>query len=252
MEAGGQPVFQDEFFLDRNPAAWALIELFEYLPGVIFYAKDRESRYRAANQAMLAAKNLSDPAELLGKTDHDFHPPLLADAYVAEDRRVMKLGHALPNQVWFIIDRSGRPGWFNSSKTPLRNLEGAVIGIAGVRYSIETPEDRQRQFKALAPVIHYLEQHYMEPVSMKQMASLAGISSTHLNRQFSQIFNMSPTRFLHALRIEKARHLLASTNLAIGEIALETGYYDQSHFTRHFRRLTNLSPRAYRQRFRER
>jgi len=251
MSAKVDALYEQDGFLEESPAALALIGLFDYLPGVIFYAKDRQSRYRAANQAMLTAKNLRLPEELLGRSDHDFHPRVLADAYVAEDKRVMKLSGPLPNQIWFIIDRSGRPGWYNSSKTPLTNQAGKVIGLAGVRYAIQTPEDRQRQFRAIAPVIQYLEQHYTEQVSMKQMAELAGISSTHLNRQFDQIFGMSPTRFLHSLRIEKARQLLVHSKANVGEIALETGYYDQSHFTRHFRALTQLSPRAFRQRFQE-
>jgi AraC-like DNA-binding protein len=239
-------IYQHASFLDKNPAAWGLMQLFDYLPGVIFYAKDRQSRYVAANRAMLAAKNLKDPARLLGRTDADFHPGALAEAYMAEDRKVMEKSHALPNEIWFVLDRRGRPGWFNSSKLPLLDAQGLVAGLAGVRYAIETPKDRDRQFQALAPVIRFLEEHYTEVVSMKQMCELAGMSSTHFNRRFGELFRMSPTRFLHSLRIDKARQLLAHTSLSIGDIAMETGYHDQSHFTRHFRQLTGMTPRTCR------
>jgi len=239
-----------ETFFTSDPRVAALVDLFDCLPGVIFYAKDRESRFVAANQAMLAAKDLGAPEDLFGKTDHDFHPPVLAEAYVAEDRQVMEGGVALRNRVWFVIDRMGRPGWFNSSKVPLRDSSGDVVGIAGVRYAIETPEDRRRQFRRLAPVIRHLEEHYTEPVSMKEMAELAGMSTTHFNREFHGIFRLSPTRFLHALRMEKARQLLAKTERPVGEIALETGYHDQSHFTRHFRRAMGMTPREFRRTFR--
>jgi len=237
-------------FFEHRPAAAALIELFDCLPGVIFYAKDRDSRYMAANRAMLAAKEIRDPGDLLGRTDRDFHPAVLADAYIAEDRRVMERGRPLMNQVWFVVDRSGRPGWFNSSKVPLRDEAGGVIGIAGVRYAIETPEDRERQFRSLAPVIRHLEEHYSTNVPMKAMAKLAGISSTHFNRRFALLFGMSPTRFLHSLRVEKARQLLVHTDQAVGEIALETGYHDQSHFTRHFRQLVGMTPGRFRSQYR--
>ncbi len=239
-------------FLEDNPAALAIIELFDRIPGVIFYAKDRESRYIAANRAMLEAKDLTDPADLLGRTDRDFHPPVLADAYLAEDAWVMERNRSLPGQIWFVLDRSGRPGWFNSSKVPLRDAGATVVGLAGVRYAIATPEDRERRFKQLAPVIRHLEEHYTESVSMERMAALAGISTTHFNRRFTEVLGMAPTRFLHSLRIEQARQLLARTDRSIGEIALDTGYHDQSHFTRHFRKLTGVTPRIYRQRFRNR
>jgi AraC-like DNA-binding protein len=250
-ETGARLDFYQPLF-EKCPTAAALIELLDYLPGVIFYAKDRESRYIAANRAMLVAKEIEDPGDLRGRSDRDFHPAVMADAYIAEDRRVMENGRSLTNQIWFVVDRSGRPGWFNSSKVPLRDESGEVIGIAGVRYAIETPEDREKQFRGLAPVIRYLEENYTSSVPMSAMARLAGISSTHFNRQFTFLFGMSPTRFVHSLRVEKARQLLIHTDESVGGIALETGYHDQSHFTRHFRRLTGITPGQFRSRFRGR
>lgn len=236
--------------LDPSLPATALIALFDCLPGVIFYAKDRESRYLAANRAMLLAKELRAPEDLIGKSDRDFHPAALADAYIAEDREVMREGQPVLNRPWFVIDRSGRPGWFNSSKVPLREASGAIIGVAGVRYPVETPEDRERHFRDLAPVVRHLEEHFADPVSMAAMAKLAGLSPTHFNRRFRQIFGMAPSRFLHALRVEKARQLLVETRRSVGEVAVETGYHDQSHFTRHFRKLTGMAPGKYRAEFR--
>jgi len=233
-----------------NLPSAALIALFDCLPGVIFYAKDRESRYLVANRAMLQAKDLRTPEELIGKSDRHFHPAALADAYIAEDRDVMREGLPALNRPWFVIDRSGRPGWFNSSKVPLFDDSGAIIGVAGVRYPVETPEDRKRHFRDLAPVVKYLEKHYSDAVSMVEMARLAGLSSTHFNRRFREVFGMPPSRFLHALRVEKARQLLVETRRSVGEIAAETGYHDQSHFTRHFRKLTGMAPGRYRSEFR--
>lgn len=251
MASNSSSIHYRQSFFENNPVAWALIELFDSLPGVIFYAKDTDSCYTAANQAMLDAKNLKHANELLGRTDRDFHPAVLADAYIAEDRRVIEQGLAQNERIWFIIDRHGRPGWFSQSKIPLKNLEGEVIGVAAVRYAIETPEDRMRQFKTLAPVIRFFEKHHAESISMKKMAQLAEMSATHFNRSFMEIFAMSPTRFLHCLRIERARLLLAHSDQGIGEIAIDTGYHDQSHFTRHFSKLTGVTPRVYRLRFRQ-
>jgi AraC-like DNA-binding protein len=240
----------DERFFARHPLATDLASLFDHLPNVIFYAKDRESRFVAANAAMTEAKPLKDPRSILGCTDYDFHPPALADAYVAEDRRVMEQDHGLPNQLWFVLDHRGRPGWFNSSKVPLRDRAGKVVGIAGVRYAVAAPHEAEERFRTLAPVIRHLENHYAENVSMKAMAELVGLSSTHLNRSFQDLFGVTPTRFLHSMRIEKARQLLAGTDRKVGAIAHETGFHDQSHFTRHFRRQTGMTPRSYRVRFR--
>jgi AraC-like DNA-binding protein len=229
------------------PGLQNLLALFDCLPPeVIFYAKDRHSRFIAANTAMLAAKSLTEPAQLLGHSDHDFHPPAMADAFVAEDRRVMDSGRAQLRKLWFVIDPKGRPGWFVSSKVPLLDSVGVVVGLAGLRYPIETPHERTRQFKRLAPAVRHLERHYTEAVSMAALAEACGFSTTHFNRAFRALFGMNPTRFLHCLRIEKARQMLAKTERPLAEVSHATGYYDQSHFTKHFREITGLTPKQFR------
>lgn len=245
-------LFVSDTFFEGQSLAKSLVALLNQLPDAIFYAKDIDSRYVAANQAMLESKRVEQAVGIIGCRDHEFHPPMLAEAYVAEDRDVMNGRRALTNQIWFVLDRSGRPGWFNSSKVPLFDDRDEVIGVAGIRTAVETPEQLRDEFQLLAPVLHHLESHYAEPISMKDMARLAKLSSSHFNRQFSDLFGMSPTRYLHSMRIEKARYLLESTFRTLHAIALDTGYYDQSHFTRHFRKHTGLTPRAYRERFRPR
>lgn len=239
----------DRRFFRAHPLAASVLELFEHLPEVVFYAKDAAGRFVAANSTMLATKELRDPAELLGRTDRDFHPPALAEAYMREDRAILESGRPLPNQSWLVIDRAGRPGWFRSSKTPLLAGSGKVVGVGGVRYAISSREDRLAQFQNLAAAVQHLERHHAEPVSTAQLAKLAGLSVTHFNRRFAEIFRQSPRQFLISFRVEKARHLLATTDLSIGEVSARTGFFDQSHFTRHFRKLTGLTPIRYRRRF---
>lgn len=245
------PAIDEEFFA-AHPAVQGVLDLFDYLPGVIFFAKDLESRFVAANAAMLAVKELHDPKDILGRTDIDFHPPALAQAYITEDREIMESNRPLANQSWFIIDQNGRPGWFRSSKTPLHADDGKVVGIAGVRYAISTPDERKHQFQNLTAAIQFLEENYTESISAAQLAEIAGLSVTHFNRRFSELFRMSPNRFLQSLRIDKARHLLVHSEDPIGEVAIESGFYDQSHLHRHFTKVTGMTPKQYRKRFRSR
>lgn len=240
----------DHRFLSRTTDISSFLDLFEFLPEIVFYAKDLQSRFVAANANMLASKNLTDPFQILGKTDRDFHPPALADAYMKEDRDIMESGDPLPNQSWFIIDKNGAPGWFRSSKAPILSLYGEVIGIAGVRYPIATPDEWNRQFQDLASAVHHIEEHYADAISSEELAKLSGISVTHFNRRFSQVFRMSPRQFVIAVRVERARHLLSLSEEPVGDVALATGFYDQSHFTRHFQKVTGMTPSRYRKKFR--
>ena len=95
MHAESAAQFQESFFR-RNPLAESVIALFDLLPHTYFYAKDQDSRFVKTNQLFLENHGLQHEHEAIGRTDHDFHPPLLAKAYIEEDRRVMTSGRPLP------------------------------------------------------------------------------------------------------------------------------------------------------------
>lgn len=109
--------FQQKFFA-RYPGLQPLMELFEHVPELCFYAKDRKSRFVRLNRANLAVYGVKDEESLLGRSDRDFHPPSLAEGYIAEDQRVMKSGPVL-NQTWLVPFLNGPMQWFVSSKMPL-------------------------------------------------------------------------------------------------------------------------------------
>lgn len=239
----------DHAFFSRYPTARDALALFDFIPGIIFYAKDRQGRYVAANVAMLTSKRLTQPEQFLGYDSSFFHPPALAKAYMDEDERVMRDGAIYANQTWFVIDRDGTPGWFSSTKVPLRDALGEVIGLVSTRYPVATPDDGSARFQKLTPGIRYLEAHFHQRIAMETLAELCGLSVAQFNRRFNAMFRTSPKQFLMALRIEKVRQCLASTSMTISDIACSTGFYDQSHLTRHFRKITGMTPRAYRKRF---
>jgi len=193
---------------------------------------------------------LSDENDLLGRTDREFQPPALAEAYHAEDRRVMEAGRTIANQVWLVPHVRGTPQWYVSSKTPLFDPQSQVIGIAGVMYPVATPEEQATFFGELAPVVDYIDRHYTEPISMAEMAAKANLSTTHFNQRFRVIFRMPPTEYLLSLRMQHARRLLSETSMTITQIGTEVGFFDQSHFTKRFRRVTGMTPLGYRKRFR--
>jgi transcriptional regulator GlxA family with amidase domain len=139
--------------------------------------------------------------------------------------------------------------WFVSSKTPLIDGSGEVVGIAGVMYPIETPGEEQSRFGRLGPAIKYMEEHFCDEFSMSDLAERSELSATHFHRLFRHLLRMSPTEYLLALRIQEARRLLAMTSHSVAEVAFATGFYDQSHFTKRFRHATGMTPRQYRRSF---
>jgi len=85
-----------------------------------------------------------------------------------------------------------------------------------------------------------------EPMDISSIAQEVGVHPTHLSRVFRRHYGCSPGQYLRRLRIERACSLLAQSRKPLSTIALATGYADQSHFTRHFKRATGVTPGAYR------
>jgi len=85
-----------------------------------------------------------------------------------------------------------------------------------------------------------------EPLTLAEIASACGLSVSHFTRAFRQSTGAPPHRWLLRRRVDHAKALLVTTEVALGQVALACGFADQSHFTRVFRRATGASPGAWR------
>jgi AraC-like DNA-binding protein len=95
--------------------------------------------------------------------------------------------------------------------------------------------------RTVARVRDYLHSMYQHQVSVADLAQAAGVSGTHVIRAFSAGTGMPPHAYLVSLRVERAKALLREGR-STAEVALEIGFYDQSQLTRHFKRLTGVTP----------
>jgi AraC family transcriptional regulator len=98
----------------------------------------------------------------------------------------------------------------------------------------------------LRRVIDYISDNYESDLSLTDLASEAGVSPYHFAREFKKSTGHAPHQYLIKLRVERARALLAESELPIVEVGLRAGFSSQSHFTRLFRRLIGVTPKAYR------
>jgi AraC family transcriptional regulator len=85
-----------------------------------------------------------------------------------------------------------------------------------------------------------------QDIALAVVAEKVGMSRYHFSRVFKQSMGLSPISYIAQQRIERAKKLLAETDVPIAEIALRTGFSGQSHFTTSFRRLMGLTPRSFR------
>jgi AraC family transcriptional regulator len=112
-------------------------------------------------------------------------------------------------------------------------------------------EDSSRTAGRLAPrqlrrVTEYIVEHLSETVRLRDLAAITGLSQSQFGRAFKASTGLSPHRWQLDARIDRAQQLLLSGELPLAEIALVTGFAEQSHFCRVFKNLIGTSPGAWR------
>ncbi len=98
----------------------------------------------------------------------------------------------------------------------------------------------------ITPVMHYLETHYIKKHNLEQLATLAHVSISTLQRAFKENLGVSPMDYLIRLRLRKAAELLYNPTLNITEVAQQCGFQDVNYFSRAFKKIQQCSPSSYR------
>ncbi|MEN8374330.1 MAG: AraC family transcriptional regulator [Gemmatimonadota bacterium] len=127
-------------------------------------------------------------------------------------------------------------------------VDAALLEALAVLARHEAP--RARNGSRLAPwlerVRDRLHDDFRDPPAAARLAADAGVSASHLSRAFRDAFGCSIPRYLRDLRVRRAALLLAETPDPVSAVALDAGFYDQSHLTRSFRAALGVTPSAYR------
>jgi AraC family transcriptional regulator len=99
----------------------------------------------------------------------------------------------------------------------------------------------------LRAVLEYLEEHLDAAPTLAEIAAVAGLNPCHFARQFKAATGLPPHQYVITRRVERAKRLLrAGTDLSLAEVAARAGFYDQSQFSHHFKRLVGVTPGQYR------
>lgn len=104
----------------------------------------------------------------------------------------------------------------------------------------------RRKLHELSGVIEYINTHYLESVTVTDLADVASLSVSHFMRLFKQCFDTSPVNYVIQLRLLHACELLRETSASVGEIAYDVGFKDSNYFTRQFKQIIGRTPTQYR------
>lgn len=222
-----------------------VVELLDYVDDLLLWIKDAEGTYQWVNTAFMLNFSFTSRAEIIGRNDFDILRPVLAHQYRIDDERVLA-GERIRSRVELVgrFDHTSR--WCMTSKIPLHDESGQVVGTVGITRPIEKLSQVRTDDSPLAAAISYVGQNFSETLTNLELAKLCGLSVRAFERQFQSAYGLSPHEYVRNLRVRMSCHALVFSKKSLAEIATDFGFSDQSHFTKEFRRLMKETPRAYR------
>lgn len=239
-----------QFFAALQPGQ-LLASLFNAIPGVYYFVKDSEGRFMGASSSFARMFGESSVEALIGKTDYDYSPDFLADAFYADDQSVIQTGRAIFDKVELVPTSDGSLDWLCTSKVPLFDERGAVIGLAGITRVIRDSDAVYADHPEMHRIVDYVRAHYREKLSISDMAQEGGISVSTQERLFRKLFGLTPLMYLQKTRLNAACSMLRDTDIDLARIAVDCGFNDQTSMTRLFRLELKITPLKYRRRFSE-
>ncbi len=228
-------------------AHFMLLEpVFDAMPDIVFFVKDREARYAMVNRTLARRCGYKDDkTRLLGRTAEDVFPRRFGRIYTAQDQAVIAQGNQLIDQLELHLYPGREPGWCMTCKQPLLDAAGSIVGLAGISRDLQAAESTHPAYSRLAAVVQHIQENYVQPLNMRELAHMANMSIAQLERYFHKVFHLTPRQVLLKTRLDAATALLL-THDKVTDVAALCGYTDHSAFTRQFKATVGITPTEYR------
>ena len=107
---------------------------------------------------------------------------------------------------------------------------------------------KKKKFK-IQKMCDYIDQNFIGRISAREVAKSAGLSLSRALHLFKEETGMSFSQYINKLRIDYGKYLLLNTDINIADLASEVGFYDQSHFTKNFKKMERMTPSSFRKKY---
>ena len=235
-----------EEFLNSISPGRGFERLFDHIPGILFFAKDREGHLLAANRALLDLYGYPDESEFWGTTDFDHLPGSLGEKFRKDDLRVIQTGEPMLEIVEIFMNRTGNPAWFLTNKLPILSRRGEVIGVMGTIQDYEEQRKLLPVDSDLTPALEHIQRNYHREISVPKLAEMSGLSVRQFERRFKDHLKTTPQQFIVKMRVHATCDDLRRTKRSLADIATDFGFYDQAAFSKYFKKHMGMTPMQYR------
>lgn len=240
MEAGAR------IFLSTLRDEGSFVEIFDLIPDMYFYIKDRNSQWILCNQASLRLFHIRGNKDVFGSTERDYFPPTIAGAIYADDQKVINNGERIINRVELIVGENGYLTWVSTHKIPLYDKQDTIVGLVGTSSILKQSDVLPEGYQRFRKVIDYIQENLANRIDVSILAEMSCLSNSQFRKVFRQQFRHAPREFILRTRLQAASKLLLQTNKPIIQVALDCGFTDQSYFTRQFSKFFEQTPLKYR------
>ena len=152
-DVSGRREIEETLAQERN----LLRTLIDNLPDNV-YIKDSSGRFVLANLAIARFMGVDKPDDLIGRLDSDFYPREFATKYQSDEQHVIQSGLALLRVEEIVPDRSGHRRWFSTTKVPLRDSAGNILGVVGVGQDVTKRREAEEALRqANEKLTHYVD-----------------------------------------------------------------------------------------------
>lgn len=236
---------RDAFFNAVSDNLRMFMQFADTLPETGVTIKDAQGYIYFKNRRALELMNLTDDSSVIGHRAQHLYPRHLWHVYIDREEPTLRTGKPLINKVFgYVADMSTSLN--RVSVFPVKNRNGAVIGLVTSHYRIRSKESAPNWYDAIKDAIEYVSENYAAALSVADLARRANLSESQFTRIFRRQTETSPAQYIVQTRINAARTLLETTDKLLTDIAAETGFYDHAHFVKTFKRIVGTTPSRYR------
>ena len=202
----------------REAESSLLAAIINELPELV-YAKDTSGRFLAANDAVARDNGLERAAELIGKTDFDLFPPDVAQGFFDIEQQIIASGEPMIDMEERRTDASGAPKWMLTTKMPMRDDRGEIVGLIGVARNITERKRAEQEWKAERALFRAMIDQVPDYLFVKDTGSRFVV----VNRAVAADLGMRPDDLMGKTDFELHRRELAAKFFADEQKVVRSG-----------------------------